>query len=110
MNRRHFLNQSLLGFSGTLLGASLLDAFSAPMPKMKITKVRFYESPLSRPMVNQSMHIVVVETDAGLTGIGEGGYVDGIRECAEMVIGEDPTRIDHCWQLMFRGRFYPAGR
>ena len=27
-----------------------------------------------------------------------------------MLIGEDPTRIDQCWQLMFRGRFYPAGR
>ena len=110
MNRRHFLKNSSLGFSGVLLSGALLDAISAPIPKMKITKVRFYESPLSRPMVNQSMHIVVVETDAGLTGIGEGGYVDGIRECAEMVIGEDPTRIDHCWQLMFRGRFYPAGR
>ena len=43
---------------------------AAPLPKMKITRVRFYQSPLSRPMVNQSMHIVTVETDAGLTGIG----------------------------------------
>ncbi len=110
MDRRKFLKASVLGVTGTMLSASLYKALSAPLPKIKITRVRYYESPLSRPMVNQSMHIVVVETDAGITGIGEGGYVDGIRECAEMVIGEDPTRIDHCWQLMLRGRFYPAGR
>jgi L-alanine-DL-glutamate epimerase-like enolase superfamily enzyme len=27
-----------------------------------------------------------------------------------MLIGEDPARIDHLWQTMFRGYFYPAGR
>lgn len=77
---------------------------------MKITRVRLYESPLTRPMFNQSFQVVTVETDAGITGIGEGGSPDTVRECAEMLIGEDPARIDHCWQLMFRGRFYPAGR
>jgi L-alanine-DL-glutamate epimerase-like enolase superfamily enzyme len=82
----------------------------AALPKMKITRVSIYESPYTRPMFNQSFHIVTVETDAGITGIGEGGSADTIRECAEMVIGEDPTRIDRCWQLMYRGRFYPAGR
>ena len=77
---------------------------------MKITRVRFYESPISRPHFNQSFHIVTVETDQGITGIGEGGSRDTIQECAEMLIGEDPGRIENCWQLMFRGRFYPAGR
>jgi len=109
MQRRHFLKTSLQGLAATMLGASYLDALAAPAP-MKITRIRFYESPYSRPMFAQSFHIVTIETDAGITGIGEGGSVDTIRECAEMLIGEDPTRIDHCWQLMFRGRFYPAGR
>jgi L-alanine-DL-glutamate epimerase-like enolase superfamily enzyme len=27
-----------------------------------------------------------------------------------MLIGEDPSRIDRLWQLMYRGLFYPAGR
>jgi L-alanine-DL-glutamate epimerase-like enolase superfamily enzyme len=102
MERRQFLKRAAFGVSGLALGASL--------PKMKITRVRFYASPISRPMFNQSFHIVTVETDQGITGIGEGGSRDTIQECAEMIIGEDPTRIDHCWQLMFRGRFYPAGR
>jgi len=110
INRRSFLRNSLLGLAGAKLAASLDRTLGATLPKMKITRVRFYESPITRPMVNQSFHIVTVETDQGLTGIGEGGYVDGVRECAEMLIGEDPANIDRCWQLMFRGRFYPAGR
>lgn len=110
MNRRRFLKNALLALPATAFSSSLLDALSAPLPKMKITRVRFYESPLTRPMINQSFHIVTVETDAGLVGIGEGGSRDLIREGAEMLIGEDPSRIDACWQLMFRGRFYPAGR
>ncbi len=110
MNRRKFLKSALYALPATAFSLSLIDALAAPIPKMKISRVRFYQSPISRPMANQSLHIVTVETDAGLTGIGEGGYLDGIRECAEMLIGEDPSRIDACWQLMFRGRFYPAGR
>ncbi len=61
-------------------------------------------------MFNQSFNIVTIETDQGITGIGEGGSRDTIQECAEMLIGEDPSRIDRFWQLMYRGRFYPAGR
>jgi len=110
MRRRIFLKTSLQSLAAAALGSSLLEALAAPLPKMKITRVRFYESPISRPMFNQSFHIVTIETDAGITGVGEGGSRDTIRECAEMLIGEDPTRIDQCWQLMFRGRFYPAGR
>jgi L-alanine-DL-glutamate epimerase-like enolase superfamily enzyme len=54
--------------------------------------------------------VVTVETDAGITGIGEGGSRDTLEQCAAMLIGEDPQRIQHLWQLMYRGYFYPAGR
>jgi L-alanine-DL-glutamate epimerase-like enolase superfamily enzyme len=104
MNRRSFL-QTLGGL--TLAAEQAARAAIAPM---KVTRVRMYQSPISRPMFNQSFHVVTVETDQGITGIGEGGARDTVQECAEMLIGEDPTRIDRCWQLMFRGRFYPAGR
>ena len=77
---------------------------------MKITRIRYYEDPNSRPIFNQSSNIVTVETDQGLTGIGEGGTRDAVEQCAAMLIGEDPSRIDHLWQVMYRGYFYPAGR
>ena len=33
-----------------------------------------------------------------------------IQQCAELLIGEDPFRIEHLWQKVYRGYFYPAGR
>ena len=62
MNRRSFLRNAIGGAASGLLRAAL--------PKMKITRVRYYESPLTRPMFNQSFNIVTVETDQGLTGVG----------------------------------------
>lgn len=107
MNRRTFLKRLGLGCLGA---GALASTAQAALAKMKITRVRFYHAPNSRPMFNQSFHIVTVETDSGLIGIGEGGSKDTIDECAAMIIGDDPTRIDHLWQTMFRGHFYPAGR
>src|SRR5215467_14633521 len=110
MHRRIFLKTSLQSLAGAAIGSSLLEAMAAPLPKMKITRVRFYESPISRPIFNQSFHIVTIETDAGITGIGEGGSPDTVQQCAAMIVGEDASQIDRLWQIMFRGYFYPAGR
>jgi L-alanine-DL-glutamate epimerase-like enolase superfamily enzyme len=33
-----------------------------------------------------------------------------MQPVAEQLIGQDPSRIDALWQLMYRGFFYPAGR
>jgi len=82
----------------------------AALPKLKITRVRYYRPPNPRPTFNQSTNIVTVETDQGITGIGEGGSKDTVEQCAAMLIGEDPTRIEHLWQFMYRGYFYPPGR
>jgi len=58
----------------------------------------------------QTTNIVTVETDQGITGIGEGGMKDTLELFASMLIGEDPSRIEHIWQVMYRGLFSPAGR
>ena len=77
---------------------------------MKITRIRIYRPRQANPHFNQSDMFVTVETDEGLTGIGEGGSRDTLEQCAAMLIGQDPSRIQHLWQLMYRGYFYPAGR
>lgn len=104
LSRRTLLAAALAGATGLAAKAR------AELRKMKITRVRYFESPDSRPIFNQSFHVVVVETDAGITGIGEGGSPDMIAQCAGLLIGQDPARIDHLWQYMYRGYFYPAGR
>src|SRR6202049_4082906 len=107
MNRRSFLQSALAGTAAALARPARM---LAALPKMKITRIRFYQNPLSKTLFNQSAHIVTVETDAGITGIGEGGSRDTVEQCAQMIIGEDPLRIDHLWQLNYRGYFYPPGR
>jgi L-alanine-DL-glutamate epimerase-like enolase superfamily enzyme len=86
------------------------EAKPVAAPRMKIQRIRFYQSARTRPSFNQSDRIVVVETDAGISGIGEGGAKDTLAQCAAMLIGEDPSRIEHLWQLLYRGYFYPPGR
>ena len=83
---------------------------SAVTPPLTIRRVRFYQNPKSPAHFNQSFHIVTVETDQGITGVGEGGSKEAVEQCAAMIIGENPFRTDRLWQMMFRGYFYPAGR
>lgn len=114
MNRRSFLKLS----GGIAAGLAAGQKAVAALPKAKITRVRYYRSPGDAAqrqtkvpgLFNQSTHIVVVDTDAGLSGIGEGGAKDTLEQCAAAIIGRDPFRIEDNWQTMFRGYFYPAGR
>lgn len=106
MRRRDLLHSSILGS----VAAVSLPRAQAAIPKTKVTRVRFYRVSDSRPIFNQSSHIVTVETDAGITGIGEGGSPETVGQLGAMIIGEDPFRIEHLWQVMYRGYFYPPGR
>jgi galactonate dehydratase len=107
MRRRSFLHCSA-GMAG-LMARPQASPAAAP-GNLKITRVRFYRNPASSSFLNQSAHIVTVETDQGITGVGEGGTREIVEQCAGVVIGEDPFRTEHLWQLMFRAHFYPAGR
>nr|WP_208420378.1 galactonate dehydratase [Paenibacillus lupini] len=57
-----------------------------------------------------------IETDEGIAGWGE-PIVEGraltvataIEELKRYLIGEDPLRIEHHWQIMYRGTFYRGG-
>ncbi len=78
---------------------------------MKITGVDVHLASEWRTLL-----FVVVETDAGLYGVGESsmtgrekavaGAVDHFRP---LLVGEDPFRTEHLWQTLFRGGFYPSG-
>jgi L-alanine-DL-glutamate epimerase-like enolase superfamily enzyme len=82
----------------------------AAIPPTKITRVRVYAPPNPNPLFNQSDLVVTIETDAGITGIGEGGSPDMLKQSAGRLIGKDPQYIERLWQDMSRSWFYPAGR
>ena len=80
---------------------------------MKITDIK----PLPVWGGSRNFFFVKVETDEGIYGIGEGGITwrelaatECVNHLKSVLIGEDPRRIEHLWQVMFRGGFFPAGR
>jgi galactonate dehydratase len=108
MNRRSF-TKFLAGTSiAGLVQPPRVQA--RPIPKMKITRVRAYSPPNPNPLFNQSDIVVTVETDVGITGIGEGGSKEMLEQSAGRLIGQDPQYIERLWQDMSRAFFYPAGR
>ena len=72
------------------------------MPKaMKITKVT--------PLMLDRYLLVTVETDAGITGLGESGawgFLEASKAAIEKfgryLVGQDPLKIEHHWQYMYR--------
>src|SRR5437588_11462591 len=101
--------RSLLKSAAGVAGLSVAG-HGAAAPKMKITRVRVYAPPNPNPLFNQSDLVVTVETDAGITGIGEGGARDTLEQCAGRLIGQDPHFIERLWQDMSRSSFYSPGR
>jgi L-alanine-DL-glutamate epimerase-like enolase superfamily enzyme len=66
---------------------------------------------------NRNFFFVKVETDAGIYGVGEGGLTWREMACAEAVhhlktflVGQPASRIEHLWQTMYRGGFFPADK
>ena len=68
---------------------------------MKITRVE--------PLTVDRFLFVKIHTDAGITGIGESGawgFLEAskaaIQKFGRYLVGEDPLRIEHHWQYMYR--------
>ena len=104
MKRRELLKSIA---AATLAGSQYAEA---ALPKIKITRVRIYEPPDLNQTFAQSNMVVTVETDAGITGIGEGGVTDTLRQCAGTLINKNPFKIEAIWQEMYIAWFYPPGR
>ncbi|MCE9615203.1 MAG: galactonate dehydratase [Lentisphaerae bacterium] len=76
---------------------------------MKITQLETF-------FVKPRWMFLKVSTDEGLVGWGE-PIVEGrartvamaIEELHPLLIGQDPRRIEHLWQQMYRGTFYRGG-
>jgi galactonate dehydratase len=80
---------------------------------MKITKI----TPFMADGGHRIIVFIKVETDQpGLVGWGEAtveGKPRALLGCTEdmapMIIGQDPRRIEHCWQILYRSGFWRMG-
>jgi galactonate dehydratase len=107
MNRRTFL-KSVAAVSAAPFAP--FDRAEAALSPAKITRVRVYQPPNLNQLFNQSNMLCTIETDAGITGIGEGGAKDTLEQCAGSLIGKNPFQIESLWQAMYMEWFYPPGR
>jgi galactonate dehydratase len=65
---------------------------------------------------NRNYTFVVVDTDEGISGVGEAGLTwkeqaiaGAVQHLKQFLIGADANRIEHLWQTMSRGGFFPPG-
>ena len=107
VNRRSLLKVLAAGAGAALFPATRSEA---ALPKAKITRVKCWSHPSMNRSFNQSGMLVTVETDIGITGIGEGGSPDLIQDLAGSLIGKSPFDIERIWHHMYMDRFYPPGR
>jgi galactonate dehydratase len=77
---------------------------------MKITAI---ETLICHARMRNWIFVKVVTDQPGLIGWGEAtlewhtrGVVGAIEDLAQLVVGEDPGRIEHLWQMMYRQHFW----
>lgn len=77
---------------------------------MKITGI---ETHVCNARMRNWVFVKVVTDQPGLWGWGEAtlewhtrGVVGSIEDLAQLLIGQDPTRIEHLWQTMYRQHFW----
>jgi len=112
MDRRRFLSATALLGAGAAPMWRAATAVAAESD-VKITRIRIFNPTDATDLsgwLNLSEIIVAVDTDAGVTGFGQGGTPDLLRYVGGLLIGEDPLRTEYLWQRMYRSSIYPAGR
>jgi galactonate dehydratase len=105
MNRRQF-TQTLLGLGAmTFSGTSAFSSQRRGMISMKITDIETI--PVDRYL------FVKVHTNEGITGLGESGawgYLEASEKAVETfktyLVGQDPLRIEHHWQYLYRSSHF----
>ena len=110
MNRRSLFKSLAIGVGGVGAGLIRPGRANAALPQATITRVKCWTHPSMNRSFNQSSMLVTVETDIGITGIGEGGSKDLIEHVAGSVVGQNPFRIERIWHHMYMDTFYPPGR
>lgn len=120
MNRRRFVE----GISAAVTSMAMAGAesaqgsiFQVPKPPGPIKIIGVKAIPVSPPPPTDRPYVFVkIETDAGITGLGEvtlegkaGSVAACVSDMKDFLLGQDPTRVEHLWQSMYVHSFYRGG-
>ena len=80
---------------------------------MRITAIK----PFPLWIGNRNQLVVKIETDEGLSGLGESGLsgrelavIGALNHFSEFLIGQDPLQIGRIWQELYRSQYFEGGR
>ncbi len=110
LERRSILQGAAAGLAAsTTLAQSASATPVALKDSLKITKLETF-------LVKPRWLFLKIHTNAGLIGLGEPIVEGRAKTCAEAVremepylIGQDPRRVQHHWQAIYRHAFYRGG-
>jgi galactonate dehydratase len=126
IDRRTFAKTLTAGVIGSMVPGTAAAATARPsvseelaraaarLPPALVTRIRIFYPPnynANGPQAfPQSNMVVLVDTDAGITGIGQGGSPDTVRNVARSVIGKNAFDTEMIWQAAFMDGFYSPGK
>jgi L-alanine-DL-glutamate epimerase-like enolase superfamily enzyme len=125
VDRRVFAQSLAAGLVGALVPGGRVEAAAAGrttalaraaarLPPALVTKIRVFYPPNYDPngpqAFPQSNMVILVDTDAGITGIGQGGSPDLVRNLARSVIGRNAFDTEAIWQRAYMDGFYSPGK
>jgi galactonate dehydratase len=126
VDRRTF-TKSVVGAAGSLAAGSWLLENRPAWSRMpvalaqaanrlsptKVTKIRVFFPPNwdrnGAQALPQSNMVVLVDTEAGITGVGQGGSPDTVRNVSRSVIGKNAFDTEMIWQAAFMDAHYSPG-
>jgi galactonate dehydratase len=117
LTRRTVLGAGLAGLGGAALPEAqaaaaehvLRNAPIAPREPLRITRLETF-------LVQPRWLFLKVHTNAGIVGLGEPilegraeTCIAAVREIEPYLVGQDPRRVAHHWQAIYRHAFYRGG-
>src|SRR5690349_13618208 len=117
-DRRTFTASLAAAAAGSLLpswsGRNVLAQSQARLAPNRVTRIRVFYPPNYNPngpqAFPQSNMVILVDTEGGITGIGQGGSPDLVRNVARSVIGKNAFDTEAIWQAAYMDGFYSPGK
>ena len=108
INRRRFLAGTAATAASAFLPEHPQVLKAMPQAESDFGKVKITAVKTASVMINYPAHLVRIDTDAGVSGIGEAfnrdGILDHIGALKQVIIGEDPLQVDYLFQKMMEAR------